>query len=120
MPIGDKGGLGDAFSHAFPGLSRDDGTHVVGDGRVFRTPPGWSFNLPAVDIEETDDAYVVTAEVPGFDKKDIEVELHNDVLVIRGKREREEGRRFLRRERTWSSTQFQRMLQLPAPSILTV
>jgi len=37
------------------------------------------------------------------------------VLVIRGKREREEGRRFLRRERTWSSTQFQRMLQLPGP-----
>ena len=81
----------------------------------FRMAPGWSFNPPAVDIEETDDAYIVTAEVPGFDKKDIEVELHNDVLVIRGKREREEGRRFLRRERTWSSTQFQRMLQLPGP-----
>lgn len=81
----------------------------------FRSPFGWPTALPAVDIEETDEAYIVTAEVPGFNKNEVEVELHNNVLMIRGKRERKEGRRFLRRERTWSSAQFQRMLQLPGP-----
>lgn len=73
----------------------------------------WPGAMPAIDIEETDDAYIVTAEVPGFNKDEIEVELRNNVLMIRGKRERREGGRFLRRERSWSSTQFQRMLQLP-------
>lgn len=85
----------------------------------FRTPffssPffNWTSAMPAVDIEETDDAYIVTAEVPGFNKDEIEVELHDNVLMIRGKRERREGGRFLRRERAWSSAQFQRVLQLP-------
>ena len=81
----------------------------------FRFPLGWAGTIPAVDVEETDDAYIVTAEVPGFDKEDIEVELHNNVLIIRGKKEQKEGRKFLRRERAWSSAQFQRMLQLPGP-----
>lgn len=80
----------------------------------FRAPfAGWPSAMPAVDIEETDEAYIVTAEVPGFNKEEIEVELRNNVLMIRGKRERRENGRFVRRERTWSSEQFQRMLQLP-------
>src|SRR5690606_30129720 len=47
----------------------------------------WPGAMPAIDIEETDDAYIVTAEVPGFNKDEIEVELRNNVLMIRGKRE---------------------------------
>lgn len=69
--------------------------------------------VPPVDIEETDDAYIVTAEVPGFDKKDIEVELLNNVLVIRGEKIEEPGRRFLHRERLSSATRFERRIQLP-------
>lgn len=81
----------------------------------FRFPFGWLESFPAVDVEETDDAYIVTAEVPGYGKEDIEVELQNNVLIIRGKKEQSEGRKFLRRERVWSSAEFQRMLQLPGP-----
>jgi len=69
--------------------------------------------VPPVDVEETDDAYVVTAELPGFDKKDIEVELRNNVLIIKGEKVEREGRRFLRRERARSFTRFERRLQLP-------
>lgn len=68
---------------------------------------------PLIDVEETDDAYIVTAELPGFDKKDIEVELRNNVLTIKGEKVQREGRRFLRRERMSSVTRFERRLELP-------
>lgn len=69
--------------------------------------------LPALDIEETDDAYIVTAEVPGFDKSNVEIELANNVLTLRGKRVKTEGRRFLRRERVQSVSEFERSITLP-------
>lgn len=81
----------------------------------FRAPFAWPGALPAVDVEETDDAYIVTAEAPGFSKGDIEVEVRNETLVIRGKKEVKEGRRFLRRERASSYERFERALQLPGP-----
>ena len=47
---------------------------------------------PAVDLSEDEKSYVVTAELPGVGKDDVTVELHEDVLTIRGekKSEREE------------------------------
>ncbi|KPP98870.1 Hsp20/alpha crystallin family protein [Marinobacter sp. HL-58] len=44
---------------------------------------------PAVDVKEDKDRFVVTADVPGVDPKDIEVNLENGVLTIRGEREEE-------------------------------
>lgn len=51
----------------------------------------WS---PAVDVREESDAYVVNADLPGVDPKDIEVTLDNGMLTIQGERkqEREEER----------------------------
>ncbi len=69
--------------------------------------------LPAVDIEERGDAYVVTADVPGFDKKDIQIELQNNTLIIRGERQEEKSQRFLRRERVASFARFERRFTLP-------
>jgi HSP20 family protein len=43
----------------------------------------WS---PAVDIYETEGEIVVKAEVPGLDRKDITLNLENNVLTIRGER----------------------------------
>jgi len=80
---------------------------------LFALPFGWRHTVPPVDIEETDDAYIVTAELPGFDKKDIEIELRNNVLVIRGEKVEREGRRFLRRERRSSLTRFERRFSFP-------
>jgi HSP20 family protein len=42
---------------------------------------------PASDIYETDDEYVVELEVPGFDQADLEVEVTDHTLVVRGTRE---------------------------------
>ena len=43
----------------------------------------WS---PAVDIEEHEKAYVISADIPGVDPKDIEIGIDNHHLVIRGER----------------------------------
>lgn len=62
--------------------------------------------LPAVDIVEDDDRYVITVEVPGAKKDDVTVELHENVLTIRGeKRSEREGEKEHRRwvERTYGS-----------------
>ena len=42
---------------------------------------GWS---PFVDVEETDDAYVVEAELPGVKREDINIELVGTDLAITG------------------------------------
>jgi len=46
----------------------------------------WS---PAVDIREEDDAYVLYADIPGVDPKDIELHMENGVLTLRGERRHE-------------------------------
>jgi HSP20 family protein len=71
--------------------------------------------LPAVDIAEDDDRYVVTVEIPGANKNDVTVETDENVLTIRGekKSEREEKKEQTRWvERTYGS--FTRSFTLPA------
>jgi len=46
----------------------------------------WS---PSVDIEEEDGKYVIKADLPGVDKKDIEVKFEGGVLSIRGEKQTE-------------------------------
>ncbi|MGB7754680.1 MAG: Hsp20/alpha crystallin family protein [Salinisphaera sp.] len=41
---------------------------------------------PAIDIHETDQAYLIEAEVPGIEPKDIEITLRNGVLTMSGER----------------------------------
>ncbi|MFT4883396.1 MAG: HSP20 family protein [Natronomonas sp.] len=76
----------------------------------------------AIDVEETDDAYVVTADLPGFDRDDIDVELAGDRLTLSAthttETETEEGEgddegRYLRRERRQQSVS--RSVRLPEP-----
>ena len=55
---------------------------------------GWA---PAVDVEETDDAYVVEAELPGVDRDDVQVEVSNGVLTITGEFKERERTGILRR-----------------------
>lgn len=46
--------------------------------------------LPAVDISENDKEYLIKAELPGIDKKDIEVSVQDNVLTLAGERRSEE------------------------------
>ncbi|OCJ16433.1 molecular chaperone Hsp20 [Rhizobium sp. AC44/96] len=69
---------------------------------------------PAVDVVEKDDAFEITAEVPGLDEKNIEVKLANGVLTIRGEKseeKEEKDKSYHVSERHYGS--FQRSFQLP-------
>ena len=69
--------------------------------------------LPAVDIEETDDAFIVEAELPGVGRKDITVELQDNQLTIHGELKERERKGILRRQ-TRRTGQFDYRVLLPA------
>ena len=58
---------------------------------------------PAVDIKEQDTGYLLIADIPGVDPKDIEIHMENGILTIKGERESEkkterEGYKRIERE----------------------
>ena len=73
---------------------------------VSRTDFGIGGRL-TVDVEDREDEYVVTADLPGFEKDDIQVELAEQTLRIAAEHESEDGAeepgRYVRRERTRES-----------------
>ena len=76
-----------------------------GGGKVF---------TPAVDIKEEEDKLVVTTDLPGINKEDIEINLKEDMLEISaksGKEKETEGEGYIRREREY--TRFYRAVSLP-------
>jgi HSP20 family protein len=72
------------------------------------------YAVPAVDIRETDAAYLMEVELPGLTEKDVEVKLDNNLLTISsskdGKKE-EKKNGYVLRER--SATRFSRSFVLP-------
>jgi HSP20 family protein len=70
----------------------------------------WS---PSVDISETKDDFVVKAELPGLEAKDVNVSISGDVLTIKGekKAEEEEKDEHYHRVERYSGS-FQRVFQL--------
>jgi HSP20 family protein len=68
---------------------------------------------PSLDVRETDQAYMVTAELPGLEQKDIELNLRDNVLTISGEKRQEKsdgdnGRSYV--ERTYG--RFERVVPL--------
>ena len=75
-------------------------------------PAGWR---PPVDLHETADEYVITAEVPGISRSDLEIQTHDGALTIAGhRREQPEAcEQYHRIERGHGS--FRRSFHLPSP-----
>ena len=70
--------------------------------------------VPAVDIKEEKDGFVIIADIPGVDPKDIEVHMENGMLTIKGEKEsekKEEREGYKRVERSYGS--FYRRFSLP-------
>jgi HSP20 family protein len=91
-------------------------------GRRFRPwwPERWArtneldVRAPAVDVFEEKDDIVVKAEIPGMDKDNIEVNLTDHTLTIKGEKKKEEEvkeENYYRSERSYGS--FFRTLELP-------
>lgn len=69
---------------------------------------------PAVDIEETKDGYVLTADVPGLSPDQLDINVDNGVLSLKGERKTErkdEGEGYRRYERSFGA--FHRSFVLP-------
>jgi HSP20 family protein len=69
---------------------------------------------PRVDIIETEKAYIVKAELPEVEKKDIDISVNQGLLTIRGERKREKeekSKRFHRIERSYGN--FSRSFRFP-------
>jgi HSP20 family molecular chaperone IbpA len=68
--------------------------------------------VPAMDIERTENEYIILAEMPGITKKDVSVSIRNGFLNICGRRpEDDDTKDYLLQER--SSGTFQRSVALP-------
>ena len=69
---------------------------------------------PAVDIKEEDERFVLIADIPGVDPKDIDVTMEDGVLTIKGERKHEseeDANGYKRVERSYGS--FYRRFSLP-------
>ncbi|MBV9165878.1 MAG: Hsp20/alpha crystallin family protein [Solirubrobacterales bacterium] len=70
--------------------------------------------LPAMDLVETDEDFLLRADLPGLSEEDVNIELEDNVLTISGERKSEHEQRkegFYRVER--ASGSFSRSLTLP-------
>ena len=73
----------------------------------------WKWD-PVVDIYYNDDTIVIKAELPGIDKKDIAVDVKENVLTVKGERSTDhevKEEKYYRRERTFGK--FERAFTLP-------
>jgi HSP20 family protein len=68
--------------------------------------------VPPVDIEETDDAWLVEADLPGVKRDDVNVEMQGDELVVRGEVKEKERAGIIRR-RTRRVGEFELRVRLP-------
>jgi HSP20 family protein len=81
---------------------------------LLRRSGGVSLVVPELDVRENGKAFVIEAELPGVEEKDVTVTLANGLLTIKGEKkdEREEkGETYYRAERSFGS--FERSLRLP-------
>jgi HSP20 family protein len=85
---------------------------------AFDIEPFWSAESwvaqPAIDLVERDNAFELTAEMPGLDEKNIEVNVANGVLTVKGHKEEdkvEKKQDFHLRERRFGS--FVRSVRVP-------
>lgn len=94
----------DAFRD-FPGLPRAN----------WEWPDLTSLSLrPSLDIKDTDDSYIVSVEVPGVAREDVDIRLEGNTLMIRGEKKQEkksDKENYHCVERHYGS--FERMLTLP-------
>jgi HSP20 family protein len=73
--------------------------------------------VPSIDVAETDKAIEITAELPGLERKDVDISLEDNVLTIRGEKKVEQeqkddkNKNYRLAERSYGV--FYRVLELP-------
>lgn len=98
------------FESAFSGF----GFPSIGFGRELTPMAQSDWLRPTLDIGASDKDYTISVELPGVDEKDVQLELTNDSLKIKGEKKQqkeEKEKNYYRMERSYGS--FQRVLSLP-------
>lgn len=98
----------------FDNFFRGFGFPSMGFGREHSLSVPEEWLRPTLDIAAGEKEYTISVELPGVDEKDVQLELSDDTLVIKGekKQEKEEKEKnYYRMERSYGS--FQRVLSLP-------
>jgi HSP20 family protein len=83
---------------------------TMGEERGLSVSEGWT---PLVDIEETDDAWLFEADLPGVKRDDVDIEVHGRELSISGEMKEREHTGILRRQ-TRRTGRFEYRVTLPA------
>ena len=74
------------------------------------------FKVPLTDIDETEKAYEISAELPGIAKEDIDITVENSTVTIHGEREQtKKSGKAKNRVMESSYGVFERSLSLPFP-----
>src|SRR5438309_237781 len=107
-PVRELGTIQNEMNRLFNTFFDTPGASSGGHGPALRR---W---IPAMDLVETTDEFVLRADLPGLSEQDVQIELEDNVLTVSGERkaeheERKEG--YYRVERAWGS--FSRSLTLP-------
>ena len=98
----------------FENFFRGFGFPAMGLGREDAPLAPAEWLKPTLDVAAGDKEYTITVELPGVEERDVQLELSEDTLIIRGekKQEKEEKEKnYYRMERSYGS--FQRVLSLP-------
>ena len=106
-PVRDFGDIQSEVNRLFDNFFGRSGPQGGGVERV------WA---PTVDVHETKDELVVTADLPGLDEKDIHLSINGDVLSLRGERQWNQDvkqENYYRGERWFGK--FERTVALPMP-----
>jgi HSP20 family protein len=86
---------------------------LLGWDPFFNGRPASAF-APTFEVKETNDTFVIKADIPGVEDKDLDIAVHNGVLTVSGSRqaeERRDGEPFALYERQYGS--FTRSFALP-------
>lgn len=105
--------LRDAMNQLFDESLWDPTRFFSEDSLLPTASQQWQF-LPSFDISETDKELQVVADVPGYDPKNVNVNLENGILAIEGKMEEqkeEKDKRWHRQEASRGS--FRQQMSLP-------
>lgn len=114
IPVGSERGMTRFSSNPFTALQQEIDRLFEGFSQGFAGFPTREL-MPSMDLSETDKEIEITAELPGLEEKDIQLNVADNVLTIRGekKNEREETKKdYHLVERSYGS--FTRSVQLPA------
>jgi HSP20 family protein len=89
VPFRDRQGLARPEFGVFGSLQREVDRLFDDFARSTLAMAGNGSLMPSMDITETEKEFVITAELPGLERKDVEISLEDNVLTIRGEKKSE-------------------------------